>query len=500
MKTLLSLLSMLPLLGYSQFELDPMTGSNMVLQRKAPVMVRGKAVPGTNIRIRYLDYERSDVTRVDSTWEISFPAQEASSIPEMMNIYGGKDSICLDNIMVGDIWICTGQSNMEWPLRSEKHFTEEIQNSDQPLVRFYNPTYAGKGIYGTTYPDSIRHRLYPDKFYQGSWQQCDSNSSKDMSAVAYYFAKQLVLREMIPIGVVNLSIGGAPIETFISREALASSEVFSKKIKGNWLENDNLPLWVRERAQQNIGLAVDIQGDSLGPNHPYKPGFAYEAGIAPLTTLSVTGFLFYQGESNAQELDRVEEYADLMKLMITDYRKKWSKPAMPFYWVQLSSIDTLNYRSQLWPMFRDKQRNALDLIKNGGMCVSSDVGAPSDIHPRNKKVIGERLALLAFKYYYGHNEVVASGPLPRDAKYKKGNIIVRFTNATDWLETSDGKDLSGFSLDGIHEADAIIKGKQVIIPVTGNPKILYYGWQPYCIGNLVNNEGLPASTFRIPIK
>ena len=187
------------------------------------------------------------------------------------------------------------------------------------MLRFYNPRYAGKGIYGEAFSDSIMRRLTANEFYEGAWQVCDQVSMPHMSAVAYYFGRRIVSKTEVPQGLINLAIGGAPIETFISKKALEGDPVFSKKAKGSWLTNNSLPIWVRERGKQNVGES-SIFRDDLGPNHAFKPGFAFEGGIAPIIPFQIKGILWYQGESNAQEKERVNEYVRLMKLMVDDYR------------------------------------------------------------------------------------------------------------------------------------------------------------------------------------
>ncbi|WP_343702575.1 sialate O-acetylesterase [Chitinophaga sp.] len=317
-----------------------------------------------------------------------------------------------------------------------------------------------------------------------------------MSAVAYYFAKTIVSRKQIPIGIINLSIGGAPIETFISRAALNSK--FVSKLKGNWLENKNLPEWVRQRGKENVGGNPEGYRDDLGLNHAYKPGFAYETGIRPLLSFPVAGIIWYQGESNSLEKERVEEYRALMQLMISDYREGWKQPKMPFYWVQLSSIDTARYASKYWPVFRDEQRKLLAAVKHGGMAVCSDLGFRNDVHPTNKKDVGERLARWALKDVY-HEDVIPSGPLPLHAAYAGGKVRITFQYATG-LKTGDHETLRGFSLDGVTDAPAVIQNNEVIIPVARKPQFVYYGWKPYSDANLVNGEALPASTFKIPVR
>lgn len=319
-----------------------------------------------------------------------------------------------------------------------------------------------------------------------------------MSAIGYYFAKSIVVNKKIPIGIINLAIGGAPIESFISKEALSSNKQFAEKLKANWLTNNALSVWARKRAKENIGDAIDLLSDDIGPNHAFKPCFAYEAGILPIIDLPIKGVLLYQGESNAQEIDRVNEYVDLQKLMIDDYRKKWNDPTMPFYWVQLSSMDTLNYKSLFWPEFRNEQRKLLSVIHNSGMAVSSDVGFIHNVHPTNKKIVGERLARWALNKTY-YTNIVPSGPLPLHAKYKNGKIVITFQYTGNNLHSADAKLLRGLSIDGINECKANINKKKVVIVVNEKPAFVYYGWKPFTEANLVNSAFLPASTFKIKV-
>jgi sialate O-acetylesterase len=388
---------------------------------------------------------------------------------------------------------------MEWTMQKEMFWKQESKNAHQPLIRFTNPPPAGRYVYGVAYADSLNKRLTTEDFYLwDGWKVSDSKTIKDMSAVAYYFAKQVVEKENIPIGLINISIGGAPIESFISKKALQSNKRFAAKIEGDWLQNNNLPDWVRERGRQNVAGNPNGFKDEQGLNHAYKPGFAFEAGIQPLLPMPVKGIIWYQGESNSLEPARVEEYRELQTLMIKDYRKQWKKPAMPFYWVQLSSIDTVNYQSKYWPRFRDEQRLLLNEVKNGGMAVSSDLGSKNDVHPRNKKSVGERLARWTLHQDYNHKNIVPSGPLPIKASLKKGRLVISFHYAYG-LQTSDGKALRGFSVDGVNEVKAIIQNKKIIINCEAKQPFVYYGWKPFTDANLINREGLPASTFKLKI-
>ena len=490
---------LLPTISFSQLQLAGIFSDNMVLQRDKPINIWGKAAPGNTITITFSNETVNTTADKDSSWFVRFPRKNADGKPLILKVSTKEENIVLQNMIMGDVWLCIGQSNMEWPMQREMHYAEERSNSDRPMLRFFNPSYAGKNIYASPFTDSVIQRLDPQHFYNGHWQPCDSLSMKDMSAVAYYFGKSIAAETGVPIGLINLSIGGAPLETFIDPGALSEHEQFASKVKGDWLQNPTLPVWVRERGRQNVGDHVNVPGDAQGKHHAYKPGFAYKAGIEPLLRMPIKGILNYQGESNAQEADRVNEYAALTALMVDGYRKKWELPYLPYYFVQLSSIDTAKYKGHLWPKFRDEQRKTLSLIPHSGMAVSSDVGAKDDVHPTNKKDVGERLARWALYGTYGRN-IVPSGPLPLQAKYKKDKVIVTFRYAATALMTADDRPVRGFSFDGSTEVEGRLDKKRVILETRDRPGLLYYGWKPFSDANLINSEKLPASTFRIKVK
>lgn len=506
MKLIFVFIFALPVNAIAQLSLAKIFSDNMMLQRDKPVHIWGRAVPGKNVSISFAKENKTIKAKPDSSWSVYLNLQKANTRPQHLTVSSGNDKIVLENILIGDIWVCIGQSNMEWPMMKEMYFREEIANSNQPWLRFYNPTYAGKNIFGAAFTDSVTQLLTKDNFYKGEWQSCDSNTFKTMSAVAYYFGKDVVAKTNVPIGLINLSIGGAPLETFISADVLKNNKQFSAKVNGDWLMNDALPVWIRERGMQNISGINNTPADEYGKNHAFKPGFAYESGIEPILPMPVKGILCYQGESNAQEMERVNEYAALSKLMIDVYRKKClpagqtgKQPKLPFYFVQLSSIDTVRYKGQLWPQFRNEQRKMLQLIPNSGMAVCSDIGFKDDVHPTNKKDVGERLARWALNKTYLQN-VIPSGPLPLNAKYENGKLIVSFKYMAKGLKTSDGKSLRGFSIDGRNEIEAIFDDSSILIFTGKKPEYVCYGWKPFSDGNLANSENLPASTFKIKVQ
>lgn len=496
--TCLIIFIILPILSTAQLQFAKIFSDNMILQRDKEIKIWGKALPGDQVFISFGGETKIETVRKDSSWMVGFKSQKANKHPQSIYASVGTQKDSIKNILIGDLWLCIGQSNMEWPMSKELHYTTEKINAQRPLIRLYNPTYAGKNTFNVSFTDSIQANLTVDQFYKGSWQTCDSISFKSMSAVGYYFGKKISDTLQVPVGLINLSIGGAPLETFISKEALKNSKQFSKKIKGDWMMNTYLPIWIRERGMQNVGNNSKVPNDEQGNNHAFKPGFAHEAGIKPLQNMPIKGIICYQGESNAQEKERVNEYGQLSLLMINDLRKNWQQPELPYLFTQLSSIDTLQYKGQLWPSFRDEQRKMLKLIPFSGMAVTSDIGFKNDVHPTNKKTVGERLALWALHKTYAKN-YVPSGPLPINAKFKAGKISIHFKYAKDGLTTSDSQALRGFSINAKSEVPAFINQNRVEINTVLKPAYVYYGWVPFTNANLANKNVLPASTFKIKV-
>jgi sialate O-acetylesterase len=480
----------------AQLFLPSIFSNDMVLQRDQPIVVWGKATPNEAIQIQFNGQIKTSVCSQDSSWKVVFKAMKASKVAHQLVVQSPREKIILDNIIIGDVWLCLGQSNMEWPMKQEKHFLQEIKQVDGLSIRFYNPSYAGKNIYSATFPDSVVAKLNYKDFYNGLWQQSDTTSIKNMSAVAYYFGKELHVPTNIPIGLINLSIGGAPIETFIDPIALKRHKTFKNKMNGDWLINPFLPEWIKERGRQNIDATDQVIQDVNGKYHGFKPGFAFLSGIKPLALLPIKGIIFYQGESNAQEMSRVLEYRELSKLMIKNYRELWKNKTLPFYFAQISSIDTLQYKGHLWPLFRDEQRKLMRELSQIGMAVTADHGMKNDVHPKNKKIVGERLARWVLHDVY-HFTKTTFGPQPIKASYENHVLTIFFDQV---LSTSDGEEVKGFSTNTTPHCNSVISGNRINIECSSKPDLVYYNWSPYTNGNLIGNEKLPASTFKLKVQ
>ena len=491
MRKVLFLLILLPVVTRSQLSLAPVFQNNMVIQADHSFDFFGKGNPGGFLRVRVLAHEFKTTIAQDSNWRISVFAQKASQSSTNIQFITEKDTLILANILFGDVWLCIGQSNMEFPLRSDLNYKPADTKDEIPQLRFYSPQYIGKNLYGKPYTDSMKTRLQNRDVLTGRWESSNARASAEMSAIGYYFGRSITEELKRPAGIIHLSIGGSPIETWINSQALSSSPEFHSKTEKNWMQNSALPVWIRQRAIENIGTA-----DPDGP-HTFQSGFAFEHLIKPLTVLPIRGILFYQGESNAQEIERVTEYAALMQVLVKNYRLEWDAPTLPFYFVQLSSIDSVKYKSQYWPQFRAEQLKAMQSIPHTGMAVSHDKGSLNDVHPTDKKTIAERLYRWAARQAYSQQNLLPSGPLPKRIKLRNNKLIICFEYCGKGLKTNDGNQVHGFSLDGIHEVTAFIKRNKVYIPTKIAHGTLQYCFQPYCTANLTNSEGLPTPGFRM---
>ena len=456
---------------------------NMVMQRGKPLPVYGTANAGDMVSINFNNKKLSTTADQYGQWKIIFPAMKAGG-PYQMKITCNGSDIIFKNILVGDVWLCSGQSNMDFPLKRSETGKEELQNLDTTFSLRLFKLNSLRETDNTAWDSVILIKTNQLQFFSGNWKVCDKNSAEDFSAIAYYFGKKIQHEESVPIGLIQIDVSGSPIESWIDRYSMEHDNLLVDMMN-NWRKSDFIMPWVRERADTNLKYA-----SSSLQRHPYEPCYNYEAAIDSLTHFPIKGVIWYQGESNTHN---VELYAHEFKTMVQSWRQEW-KTDFPFYYVQLSSIDRPS-----WPYFRDEQRKLQQEIPNTGMAVSLDFGDSLNVHPINKKPIGERLAKLALHYTYKKN-VIANGPEILSAIQNVKNIILTFSFA-EQLSTSDKKILRGFELvtdKGFHLiAKATIKNNKVIIAIPPGKKVkkVLYAWQPFTRANLVNEAGLPASTF-----
>lgn len=468
---------------YGGLQLAPVFADHMVLQQKMPIPVYGTANAGEAVTVTFGGEEEKTIANANGEWKVLLSPQEAGG-PFEMKITAAHKAINISDILIGEVWLCAGQSNMAFPLKAAIHTDAEIREAQQSstirLLQMEPVAETGNFAWDTATLEKVNELEY----FSGTWQRCDSAAAKDFSAVAYYFGKQLQQQLNVPIGLIQVAVGGSGTESWIDRYTLEHHPQLVAMLH-NWRTSDYIMPWVRERAGKNLGNALISK-----QRHPYEPAYNYEAGIAPLISFPMKGVIWYQGESNAHNIGLHEV---LFKTLVDSWREKWGYD-FPFYYTQLSSINRPS-----WPNFRDSQRRMLQQIDNAGMAVTSDVGNATDVHPKQKRQVGERLAALALAKTY-HKRFPYSGPLFKAAQFSGSQAICAFL-FDEGMKTRDGKAIGGFEVAGsdliFREAKAEIRGKKVLVSSdkVAEPKYVRYGWQPFTTANLVNKVGFPASTF-----
>jgi sialate O-acetylesterase len=473
---------------FGGFILASVFGEHMVLQQKKSIAFFGTANAGDKIRIAFTGISKEGITPADGKWKIIFPAIKAGG-PFPLQIFV-NDSLQIDwnDIMVGEVWLCAGQSNMEFQLYRSQFGMEETSRANNPNLRLSN----FRPIAQTTDVswDSITlNKVNQLDYFKNKWTNSDSANARNFSAIGYYFGKELCKRLGVPVGIIEVSVGGAPTEAFIDRRSLEFNPELVD-VMNNWAENDFVMEWVRNRAIKNISAS-----NKTTQRHPFMPAYIFEAGISRLQGLSIQGVFWYQGESNA---NNIEHHEVAFKELVHSLRKTFNNQNLPFYFAQLSSIQRPS-----WPYFRDSQRKLAHEIPNTGMVVTSDLGDSLDVHPIRKMEVGNRFASLALNRVY-EKKVICDGPEPLKAYIKDNQLIIDFVN-TRKLSTIDGLPVCELEIsrsDGLYiPVEGTISGNKIMINIKNQKPIhVRYGWKPYSCGNLVNEAGLPASTFLIGIK
>lgn len=469
--------------NYGGLSMSSLYADYMVLQRDVPLDIHGTANTGEKITVEIGGQKAKATADNQGKWSVVLsPMQAAEDLT--LTITAGKQRKVFSHVAVGEVWLCSGQSNMAFMLCQAESGKEDIAAADDPLLRLFDMKGRWE-TYDVAWPasclDSLNHLQY---FHETTWQPSTPASASRFSAVGYYYGRMLRQKLGVPVGLICNAVGGAPTEAWVDRNSLETS---FPNILSNWLQNDFIQDWVRGRAAKNL----TNDQTKLG-RHPYEPCYLYESGILPLQRYPIKGVIWYQGESNAHNKDA---HAKLFSLLVDGWRQNWNNPDMPFYFVQLSSLNRPS-----WPWFRDSQLRLMKEISNTGMAVSSDCGDSLDVHPRRKQPIGERLARWALAKTYGQ-DITPSGPVFSSVTRQADALIVSFLYA-DGLQTSDGKAPSCFEIaeeDGLFQpATATIEGNTVRLtsPTIKHPRYVRYAWQPFTRANLVNADQLPASTFR----
>ncbi len=479
--------------AFAELRLPAIFSDNAVLQQGREVPVWGWCDPGDTVHVEFRGKSFA-TTSSNGRWIIKLPRQRPGE-PETLTVRGQNASLTLTNILVGEVWVCSGQSNMEWPMSRSEDPQPAIEAASNKQIRLFT-------VAKSMAPE-------PADDVKGRWELCNSTTVTPFSAVAYYFGVDLQRARNVPVGLINTSWGGSPAEVWIREEVLAADPNFKKSILDTYPEkkrrfDESLAAWEKEAAELGAQGRQPTRGRPWGD---WGPSQLYNGMIYPLIPYAIAGAIWYQGESNAS---RAHEYGRLFPTLIQNWRADWGQGAFPFLAVQLAPWDKNKNRTleeitaqpgeSDWAELREAQLLATRALPKVGMVVITDVGDKDDIHPVKKRPVGARLALAARAIGYGER-VAYSGPLFRSLRVSKGRAIVSFSHTGQGLEAR-GKSLTGFQICGFNRewfwADATIDGKRVIVshPSVPEPIAVRYGWLDYPVVNLFNRDGLPASPFR----
>ena len=471
---------------YGGLQMSELYSDYMVLQRDIPLTIEGVANSGDKITLEVAGQKVKTVAGGDGKWSVVLKPLKVltEGASSTLVVKSANESLTFKEVVIGEVWLCSGQSNMDFELGQSYTAKQGVAaaNKYKGSIRLFNKEvrWATNAVKWDEPALKSLNRL--EYFKEAEWVECSSESVSGFSAVAYYFGTMLADSLKVPIGLINNSVGGSTTESWISRKTLEFEMV---DILHNWRSNDMIMQWARERGSLNISNSKELY-----QRHPYEPTYLYESAIEPIKDYTIGGVIWYQGESNAHNIELHEK---LFPLLISDWRAIWGDN-LPFYYVQLSGINR-----PTWPSFRDSQRKMMSSIEYSGMAVSSDKGDFNDVHPRAKKEVGERLALWALNKSYGV-DLVPSGPIFEGAVSQGRSVLVSFMYS-DGMRSSDNKDIATFEvaeLPGIfYPAKAEVVGDKIKLTSKDvkHPRYLRYGWQPFTLANLVNSANLPASTF-----
>ena len=429
---------------------------NAVLQQGIAAPVWGFADNGEKVTVKFQDQELSTEAK-DGKWMVRLAPLKAGG-PFDMTITG-SNTIELKNILVGEVWVCSGQSNMAFTLDRADNATEAIAASADPMLRLF------------TVPRKPSWTPLDD--VEASWVPCNADTAKSFTAVGYFFGRDLRKALNVPVGLIHTSWGGTAAQWWTSPEGLKS-----------------LPDYAQSYAD-------DYAAKGDGQRHP---SVLYNGMISPLIPYAIKGAIWYQGEANAGS---AYKYRTLFPTMIKSWRDGWGEGNFPFLFVQLAPYEGGQKKPQedTWPELREAQLLTTKTCANTGMAVITDVGDPTNIHPTKKEPVGGRLALAARKIAYGES-IVSSGPIYKGMRAYGGSITLYFDYVGGGLVAKDG-DLTGFAVAGsdeefVNATASIVGGNKVVVssPSVPNPVAARYGWANCPVVNLFNAEGLPASPFR----
>jgi sialate O-acetylesterase len=473
---------------------------HMVLQREKPVAVWGTADAGEKVIVTFAGQTKETVASDAGKWSVTLDALKMSKDGATLTITG-KNTVTLSDVLVGEVWLCSGQSNMEWRLAIARDGEKEVAAANHPAIRLFNVSPKKKPA------------TEPQSSVDAKWEACTPESAKNFSAVGYFFGRMLHEKlDGVPIGLINSSWGGMPAEAFTPVAKLDKPEFVPVMKQWEKFIADNpeaIKKWEADRAEwQKQVEAAKAAGKEPpreparppGPNSPQRPGNLWNGMIHPLVPYGIRGVIWYQGESNAP---RAKEYGVLLPTMIESWREAFGQGDFPFLVVQLANYIPTQKPEEMgrWAVLRESQRQTALKTKNVGMAVIIDIGEPKDIHPKNKQDVGARLARLALVDTYGLKDLVKQGPTPVDVQYGS-RVAIKFADVGTGMKVK-GDSLAGFEVageDGVYKpAEAKLDGDVVYVgsAEVPAPVAVRYAWLDNPTATLFNSDDLPATPFEL---
>lgn len=472
----------------------PIFQSHMVLQQNMPVRIWGTASAGEKIHATLGENKREFTVRADGKWEVVFAPRPASFNPVNLVI----NDLVLSDILIGEVWLCSGQSNMAWTV-NKSDVAEQRGIEGNPAVR-YLKLVGPRAVAKDGYSEEELARCNPRDFFKGQWSVSSEHSVPLYSAVGWVFGLNLAEKLDVPVGIIETAVGGSAINNWLPPGITKSHPFTSHFYRGNWLDNTTVNKNHRRRAREAFRYVLEADEPFIPGQMKYRwmcePSFLYEAGIKPLKNLSISGVVWYQGESDASPEESAKQYPELFALLIESFRRNFDNEQLPVLFVQLPG-----YKVETWPLFRETQRQSMQSIPGTFMAVTFDLGLEDNIHPSDKTAVGDRLSFLALKHVY-KKQHVPDFPGLQKIKSKSGGLELVFLNMGDGFRNHD-KPLSHFEIAGSDSlflpAEAIVIANNKIFVKTSDKevKLIRYGWMPFPKPpvKLYNSFELPVGPF-----
>ena len=505
-RSLLLIAALLPLAARAELKLPAIISDHMVLQQKQTNPIWGWDTPGTQVTVKFGAQSKSGTADASGKWTVKLDPVPASATPATMSITGSS-SRSLSDILVGEVWLCSGQSNMGFTVGRTRDADVEMLGCKHPNIRLISVPNVGT------------QELQND--FNGQWEACTPESVKEFTAVGFFFGRLLHQMLDVPVGLIDNAWGGSSCEAWVSRDVLEKDARFKDMIatwktkeatyttesfaKAQAAHKARVDAWAQARREATKAKKFFNQAPPRPPQDEMKgqhrPGNLYAGCLHPVIGYGIKGAVWYQGESNAS---RAYEYSYLFPLMIQHWRDEWKSGDFSFYWVQLADFkpEVAQPGDSDWAELRESQTKTQNAIKNGGQAVIIDIGDGKDIHPVNKRDVAERLARWALAKDYGI-KIMHHSPEFKAAEFNDNKAIVSLDTFGSSLATFDVSEARGFAVCGADKkwawADAKIIGPdklEVTSKAVAKPVAVRYAWSDNPVCNLYNKEGLPVTPFR----